>query len=542
MKMKRRRFYLRCLWVLALLAVVGVWAYMFILPWYVHQKILSTLHDAGITDAGFDVRRVSPWRLELIDVRAGDVLSGPGRSIVVTYSPSTLWDTRIQMARLSGLDLTVTAKDGRIEAGELSRAFFAGPSAGPKAIKLPLDRVEVLTSFLTIKLPTRSIRLPVEGTFVRREDGRFTVDATLTPEDRPLHLAGTIGPMSDEFDLEVKGEAVDVVAAAEIASEFTSGTRVQAGGNLGIEASARRIGGRTQIRGTVKAEAFSLIVAMPGKDRPAANFDSISGVYKIGARLAPDAPSRGSLVIGDAGFRGKSWGIDVEGMNGEIVFEDLIKFKTRGPQTVTVGKAVIGKMTFVGGAIVARMDSSESMLVYNTKWGWCDGTISAEAIKIDLSNPAWDFACKLENADVNQVLGLMASDRVAGQGRVSGQVSAHVNWPVIRIASGDLRAVPGGAIQVKDFATMAASLPGVTTDEKVKRKIFEALGDFKYDVLKVELRRNAKGLSAYVDLVGRGRVGDRQALHVEPTINGLDPVMDLVLGVQQRLSEFGQDK
>ena len=77
--------------------------------------------------------------------------------------------------------------------------------------------------------------------------------------------------------------------------------------------------------------------------------------------------------------------------------------------------------------------------------------------------------------------------------------------------------------------------------KEVKSRIMEALRNFNYDTLKVDLIQKDGGLTASVTVNGKGGTGDTaQELDLTVNVNGIDQLLRQALIIKQALGAVGQ--
>jgi hypothetical protein len=250
---------------------------------------------------------------------------------------------------------------------------------------------------------------------------------------------------------------------------------------------------------------------------------------------------RGSVALQDAAFNSTSSGISAAAINGTILFSDMKDLVTQPSQKINVGTLTLGKMQFANGSTTLDLAGANSITIRHTQWSWLGGTVSANDFRIDPFQIKLDGTVKLAAVDLRQLLAFFAPDKASGDGKISGGLPIIFDGRDLRFGRGLLQASPGGRIQVKDLQAMSAALDQ-SGQAGIKRRVFEALGDFEYDVLRADLKSEPAGLMADVRLAGRGHSGERTPLDTEIRVHGLDDLLKLYLGYERWKSAAGQPK
>jgi hypothetical protein len=134
-----------------------------------------------------------------------------------------------------------------------------------------------------------------------------------------------------------------------------------------------------------------------------------------------------------------------------------------------------------------------------------------------------------------------------------GRVPLVVRWPKLTFGNGFLYTRPGatGGLKFLDSTTAANLLeqsdPRFRSDKNfalVKQRVVDALRDFEYDRLGLELINDEErpgGLTARLKVHGKGRTGPKpQELDVTFNFIGVDELLNAYVGFQQWMSRLAQ--
>ncbi len=246
----------------------------------------------------------------------------------------------------------------------------------------------------------------------------------------------------------------------------------------------------------------------------------------IGAlRLDGVVPLRGSekpmvsLEITDGELALPAQGVKAAGIDVTMTFDGLRPASTPGGQRITVESGSVGRLPLRQAEVEFSLDGSGAILVEQARWMIDTSTFSTEAFRVDPRDPVVATTIAVGDMDLSYWLPLLTDGRASGEGRLQGRVP--ITWRPgtvrpIALGAGSLAAVPGGGwIMVDDEGRLAALLessdPRLKTDENmqvVKERLVEALTDFQYDDLRLELVPQPDGLVLRALTSGRGRRGD----------------------------------
>ncbi len=174
-----------------LVLAVFVLLYAFVLPWYVQRKIVTALHEAGLSDASIHVQRISPWRAELAGLQVGRETGLSVGSIAVTYEPDVMGTGKAHTVTLDGAELRMAIRDGKLDLGPLAN-FHATDEQDGSPFSLPVERVELRASSVVVEWNGQSLRFPLAGTIEQRNAGHLEFKASVVIAGVPITLNGTL--------------------------------------------------------------------------------------------------------------------------------------------------------------------------------------------------------------------------------------------------------------------------------------------------------------------------------------------------------------
>jgi hypothetical protein len=286
---------------------------------------------------------------------------------------------------------------------------------------------------------------------------------------------------------------------------------------------------RLPLEGTLDRQAgdrYHVAISAGLRDGKPVSFEWRELRGSIGAlQLHGVVPLRGSekpmvsLEIKDGELSLPVQGLKAAGIGVSIAFDGLWPVSTPGGQRLTVESGSLGKLPLRQAEVEFRLDGSGAVLVEQARWTIDTSTFSTDAFRVDPGDPVVTTIITAENLEMGYWLPLLTDGRATGEGRLQGRVP--VTWRPgtarpIALGEGSLAAVPGGGwITVDDSGQLAALLessdPSLKSDENmqlVKERLVEALTDFHYDDLRLELVPQPDGLVLRALTSGRGRRGD----------------------------------
>lgn len=281
---------------------------------------------------------------------------------------------------------------------------------------------------------------------------------------------------------------------------------------------------------------------------------TLGATGKVSLRYGTVRP-RLTVTLDDVAAHDAGQTFNVEGLTGSVALESLAPPTTPGQQRLTASKLTSGKLALSDGVVEFRIEGPQSILIEQTNWGWAGGRVYSHAFRIDPQNPDVDVVLYADGLRVSDMLALLADNRATGEGTMFGRVPLVVRWPKITFGDGFLYTRPGaaGGLKFLDSETASNLLeqsdPRFRSDKNfalVKQRVVDALRDFQYDRLGLELQNDQErpgALTARLKVHGKGRTGPKpQELDLTFNFTGVDEVLNAYVGFQQWMSRLGGGK
>ncbi|HUV67247.1 MAG TPA: YdbH domain-containing protein [Sedimentisphaerales bacterium] len=191
--------------IFTVLAVIMLLLQVVVLPRLVRHRILSRLAEIGLPEATLEVRSCS-WRgAELANVNLDKDRCGCIGAVAVQYSPRSLIQGKLKKVQITGGQLLLRVRDGKVEMGELAKLKLGN---GEEAVDHPFGLIELHSCVLSIDLEKKRICIPCDGSIVNTGDGRLESDLNLNLQGVPLHVR--LISFSDERSLSFSMEKEDL--------------------------------------------------------------------------------------------------------------------------------------------------------------------------------------------------------------------------------------------------------------------------------------------------------------------------------------------
>lgn len=247
-------------------------------------------------------------------------------------------------------------------------------------------------------------------------------------------------------------------------------------------------------------------------------------------------------------FSSRQLALDAKGVSGQLQIERFAPLSTPGNQRIRIDSLRAGTLELERGEVVFRLENPESLLLEQTVWHLPQGGLAAvQGARIDLLNQRSQFDVQIEQVDLIALLDGLTEGKIAGSGRVCGRIPVILDGERIRLGEGYLYSVPGfGRLQIRDeewisflMLYLNEALSGHPYLSTAAVRMEQALRDFEYSYLTIDLTEGWQGTAARIELRGKGLQGDppQEIAALILNINDLDELINRVLGLQKTQAE-----
>ncbi|MCC7406736.1 MAG: YdbH domain-containing protein [Phycisphaeraceae bacterium] len=216
--------------------------------------------------------------------------------------------------------------------------------------------------------------------------------------------------------------------------------------------------------------------------------------------------------------RGVERDMAVEGVTGTIHFDGLSPLSTPGSQRVTFRGGHSGPLAVGEGLVEFRLTPREEtfggVFVERAVCGFGrTGRLAAYAFPIRFERSRFDFELMLESVGIQDLLTLMTTTQVRGDGLLYGRVPVSIDLDrpqVVELGRGYVFAQPGdGWLEVSDRRWLEATLGAADASVagQVQQQTIDALTDYEYQRLAFYVEPTDGGLVIRMETSGRGRKG-----------------------------------
>jgi hypothetical protein len=503
----RRRKWLIGVALAAIVLAVGAWvAYLQLLPWIVRREVNSAFASVGLANVKFDVEQASLFGTRIEGTGAGDDDAVGIGDVSVRYSP---WDA------INGELRSITVSNARLEI-DLDEPLTLGAGAkneggaSDASFELPFERLELNRCALVLKRGGQELRLPIDGSIIRRADAKDAADLTITSAiaTSNLHVSGAIDGAAGRAHFTASASDVNLERLLALLPPDVTRDVDDAGGKVTFALDYRFDAGKS---------SASLQLAL--------------------ADVFVDAT--------------RALGISLRGAGGAVTFDDLLAPSTPPQQTLTVNQLVVAGQDMSNLVLAFQLAPPQQLTVGQLKFNWAGGVAQAQPFTVDLSAPVIATTLYLDRAALRDVVALITAGRATGQGTVSGSLPFSIDLaqqgaPHVEIGEGSFHAVADGNLRLGESAEDLGELmerenPGFGSDpvlRDLQSDVLQAVQDFDYHRLEVGFRRDASGnLVTELKIHGRGRE-NRLPINLNLSVTGADEALNAYLAAKSRV--FGK--
>ena len=173
----------------------------------------------------------------------------------------------------------------------------------------------------------------------------------------------------------------------------------------------------------------------------------------------------------------------IDGVNGQIVFDDLLAFTTPPGQTLTVDKINPG-LPVENGRFIFQLEPSAMLRLESATWPYAKGVLSIDPLRVQLGGEITKFNLRLSKVDLPALLDqLSLSNSVRATGIVEGEFPLVFTPAGGRIENGRLAAVGAGLIAMQSQGLDQTLAQGGDAGQAGGVGFLQALQGFSYEEL-----------------------------------------------------------
>jgi len=224
---------------------------------------------------------------------------------------------------------------------------------------------------------------------------------------------------------------------------------------------------------------------------------SANVTWLAGGRLA--ASGRAGLSQGRLLMAGRN--ARIEGIEARIAFPDLAAMRSAPRQRLRFASARFGNLEFGAASAFFQVEPGNRLFLEQGEVAWCGGKLSCHALRYQ-PGQAKDLRLTLfcDRLLLAEVLRQLRIANAEGEGAVSGQLPLVIQGDAVDLSGGFLYSKPGqgGILHLVDAGLFAGAQQSLQV--AIAR---EALRDYAYDWVTINLDREGQDLVMCMDMSGR---------------------------------------
>ncbi|MBW6520671.1 MAG: YdbH domain-containing protein [Desulfoarculaceae bacterium] len=243
----------------------------------------------------------------------------------------------------------------------------------------------------------------------------------------------------------------------------------------------------------------------------------------------------------------------VSGLNLSLALPDLFQQRSLPAQPLSFASAKVGNLVFADGKFAFQVESSTSLLLESGVFGWCDGHVSTESLRLSTSSKEYEITLLCDRLSLADLFAQLGVERAEGEGTLNGRIPITVVDGRLRFVDGLLSSPPGegGKIRMRDVGLLTAGIPEGSAQFAQLDFAGEALKDFSYNSAKLLLKSEDDDLLLQIKLDGQpvhplpfrynSQLGSFTRLQVGETGGIIQPIrLDINLRLPfEKIMEYG---
>lgn len=525
--------------------LVLVLAWFVALPWLLRNRIEAAMKQIGVQGVQFRVERATPWGSTLSNVGGTETTAVGVQRIAIDYGPDDLMAGKIDVLRLTGGRVELIVQNGKIDFSPLAKFIAQSQSAATKPaspssapISIPVTRIELADSVFALKTERGLVEVPVDLTVMNSPASGITFDARIGPRtgaNKSMVVQGQLAPGNKSAVFQ--GFADPGWTLLTVASIWPN-VQATADGNLEARGNLQWLNGG--LEGTIEVKIASPTAKTASTSQPT-NLHLTSGVLLVMPNSSPTTPLE--VAVAHLSFSDASRGIAAEEIEGRVLFNRISPLGSLENQKGSVKNLTAGQLALANGKLDFQVVGNDTLNIRETRWNWLGGEVIAQGLRVNATDPI-KLDLQLRDVDLKQLLDVFAKGKATGDGKLSGVLPVTITGYKIDFGDARITAISGGSVQIKDSAAIlptaeAAAQTAKTPSaaEQVKHNIIEALGDFVFDRLSMQMTKEEGKTVAYVRMSGQGRSGAKQGLDYELRVNGVDSLLKAYINIQAAMPQ-----
>ena len=245
-----------------------------------------------------------------------------------------------------------------------------------------------------------------------------------------------------------------------------------------------------------------------GKFVPMAKGVTFNGEFALNGELSFDnteIKSSLNLKLNNANLMLKEKGAAMEGIRTSLFLTDLFQIHSGPKQEFNFDKASLGGLNIHDGKIEFQIEPAGSLLIEKSGFGWCDGNVYTQAMRISPKIKDYNLILYCDRLKLAMILEQFGAVNAQGNGTVNGRLPIRIKNGKMRFKDGFLFSTPGegGTIRLTGTEILTAGIPANTPQYAQIELAREALKDYDYDWVKLNLMTEGENLLLRLQFDGK---------------------------------------
>ena len=212
-----------------------------------------------------------------------------------------------------------------------------------------------------------------------------------------------------------------------------------------------------------------------------------------------------NVNIYNANLMLKEKGTAIEGIQTALFITDLFKIRSAPGQKLSFEKAWFGGLNIHDGKIEFQIESTGSLLIEKSSFGWCDGNVYTQAMRISPKIKDYNLILYCDRLKLAMILEQFGAVKAEGNGTVNGRLPIRFKNGKIRFKDGFLFSTPGdgGTIHLTGTEILTAGIPTNTPQYAQIELAREALKDYYYNWAKLNLMTEGENVLLRLQFDGK---------------------------------------
>jgi hypothetical protein len=195
----------------------------------------------------------------------------------------------------------------------------------------------------------------------------------------------------------------------------------------------------------------------------------------------------------------------IEGIQTALFITDLFKIRSAPKQEFNFDKASLGGLNIHDGKIEFQIESTGSLLIEKSSFGWCDGNVYTQAMRISPKIKDYNLILYCDRLKLAMILEQFGAVNAQGDGTVNGRLPIRIKNGKISFKDGFLFSTPGdgGTIRLAGTEILTEGIPTNTPQYAQIELAREALKDYNYDWAKLNLMTEGENVLLRLQFDGK---------------------------------------